>query len=58
MALPIWGLWMKKCLADGTLGISASDTFRVPEGASLCAGASSGPSSKTEMQNLEDYYFE
>ena len=58
MALPIWGLWMKKCLADGTLGISASDTFRVPEGASLCNGASSGPSSKTEMQNLEDYYFE
>ncbi len=58
MALPIWGIWMKKCLADGTLGISASDTFRVPEGASLCGGSSSESASQTEMQNLEDYYFE
>ena len=27
MALPIWGLFMQKILADGTLGISESDTF-------------------------------
>ena len=27
MALPIWGLFMQKILADGTLGISETDTF-------------------------------
>ena len=27
MALPIWGNFMKKCLEDGTLGISESDRF-------------------------------
>ena len=26
-ALPIWGIWMKKVLADGRLGISESDIF-------------------------------
>ena len=27
MALPIWGIFMKKVIADGTLGVSASDKF-------------------------------
>ena len=27
MALPIWGLFMQKVLADGTLGVSETDTF-------------------------------
>ena len=27
MALPIWGIFMKKVLADGTLGVSSSDKF-------------------------------
>lgn len=30
MALPIWGIFMKKCLADPTLGISEEDKFTVP----------------------------
>ncbi len=41
MALPIWGIWMKKCLADGTLGLSENDRFLVPAGASFnlsCTG--------------------
>lgn len=29
-ALPIWGLFMKKVFADGTLGVSLSDTFEMP----------------------------
>ena len=55
MALPIWGLWMKKVLADGTLGISASDAFPEAVNASYCDGASSLSSAKEE---LEEYYFE
>lgn len=30
MALPIWGIFMKKCLADPSLGISEEDRFAVP----------------------------
>lgn len=56
MALPIWGLWMKKVLADGTLGITAQDVF--PEGVKgpFCGGLSQGDQS--DMSQLENYYFE
>lgn len=30
MALPIWGIWMKKCLADPTVGFSEEESFAVP----------------------------
>ena len=52
MALPIWGLWMKKVLADGTLGISADDTFDFPEVG--CSGFDAAEYNK----NLEEYYFD
>lgn len=29
-ALPIWGLFMQKVFADGTLGVSLSDSFEMP----------------------------
>ncbi len=32
MALPIWGIWMKKCLADNTLSISEASVFKSPVG--------------------------
>ena len=32
MALPIWGIWMKKCLADKTLHLSEASVFRSPQG--------------------------
>lgn len=32
MALPIWGLFMKKIVRDGTLGVSESDRFVAPAG--------------------------
>mgnify|MGYP002853094529 CR=1 FL=1 len=58
MALPIWGLWMKKCLADRTLGLSESDVFTVPEGYSPCRGNTEGEKEEGGTRNLEEYYFE
>jgi penicillin-binding protein 1A len=69
MALPIWGIWMKKVLADGTLGIYSSDKFVAPPGMSLnldCGVGGPVTSSSTteengatqEQDNGEDYYFE
>ena len=55
MALPIWGIWMKKVLADGTLGISSNDVFPEGTNVSFCTGEEGENSAKSE---LEDYYFE
>lgn len=59
MSLPTWGIFMKKVLADGTLGISANDRFippaGVPEGLG-CTGSDSEVSE--EVTKIEDYYFE
>lgn len=41
MALPIWGIFMKKCLADPTLDISETDVFEAPAGMTIdlsCTG--------------------
>jgi len=56
MALPIWGLWMKKVLADGTLGISASDVFPDYLTGSYCDSGAGGASDA--KSDLEEYYFE
>lgn len=32
MALPIWGIFMKKVLGDGSLGVTVNDRFTVPQG--------------------------
>lgn len=40
-ALPIWGIFMKKCFADPTLGFSENDVFEAPAGMYLdldCTG--------------------
>jgi penicillin-binding protein 1A len=55
MALPIWGIWMKKVLADGTLGISSNDAFPEGTNVSFCRGDEGESSAKDK---LEDYYFE
>ena len=62
MALPIWGIFMKKVLADGTLGVYETDKFIAPPGITLnlnCDGsdtdaAAGGQSSEIEEEN----YFE
>jgi len=60
MALPIWGIWMKKCLKDGTLGISESDRFVAPAGMSLdlsCTGDEI-EDAVDQQETQEEYYFE
>ncbi len=60
MALPIWGIWMKKCLKDGTVGISENDSFTAPPGVSInlgCTGGETEDATET-TETQEDYYFE
>jgi len=56
MALPIWGLWMKKVLKDGTLGISEDDVF--PESLKGIWCTPVGEEEDPEKTDLESYYFE
>jgi len=51
MALPIWGIFMKKVLKDGTLGISESDRFIAPAGMHLnlnCDGSDNDAAGKND----------
>ena len=61
MALPIWGIFMKKVLEDGTLGISSNDVFVKPPGFELdlrCTGGDDDNSSVSvgnkDTQVVED----
>lgn len=61
MALPIWGIFMKKVLEDGTLGISSNDLFVKPPGFELdlrCTGGDDDNSSvsvgNTDTQVVDD----
>lgn len=59
MALPIWGIWMKKLIKDGTLGISENDAFIAPAGVSVnlnCTGGDDDARSSEEA--AADYYFD
>lgn len=59
MALPIWGIFMKKVLADGTCGISANDRFMAPAGVDIdlsCTGSDEDAQERTE--EAEEYYFD
>ena len=59
MALPIWGIWMKKILADGTLGISEKDAFLAPAGVSVNLNCTGGDSdARAAEQQAEEYYFD
>ena len=60
MALPIWGIFMKKCLADGTLGLSAEDRFMAPAGMFLdlsCTGGDIETEETGKETSEEDYFF-
>ncbi len=56
MALPIWALWMKKVLKDGTLGISEEDVFPDELKGYWCTPATEEQT--PEKEDLENYYFE
>ena len=58
-ALPIWGIWMRKVVKDGTLGISENDMFIEPATMSLpvVSGASADGVS-SESNEEENYFFD
>ena len=58
MALPIWGIFMKKVIEDGTLGISLDDKFMSPPGLVLnldCDGSDADATSTTTQS--DDMFF-
>ncbi len=48
MALPIWGIFMKKVYADNSLNITEQDTFVAPPGFDLALGCSGGDDEVTD----------
>ena len=52
-ALPIWGIFMKKCLADPTLGYSEYDRFEAPGGMTLDLSCTGGDIETEEEQVVE-----
>ena len=59
MALPIWGIFMKKVLENGTLGISETDRFIAPAGVSLNLNCDGGDAdAQASEEEDESYFFE
>ena len=59
MALPIWGIWMKKLIKDGTLGISENDAFVAPAGVSVNLDCTGGDDdARSSEETAADYYFD
>ena len=60
MSLPTWCIFMKKVLADGTLGISADDRFVAPAGEFSGLDCTGGDNDASEVYQSkeEEYYFE
>ena len=59
MALPIWGIFMKKVLADGNLGVYETDRFIAPPGVTLnlnCDG--SDADAETKAEDDDSFFFE
>lgn len=54
MALPIWGIWMKKCLADPYLDFSESDVFEAPVGMNLDLSCTGGDIETEE--NAQEFF--
>ena len=58
MALPIWALFYKKVLADGTLGISSADSFVAPVDYGDGCGGEVPPQSVAASGTEEESYFD
>lgn len=58
MALPIWGLYMKKVFSDKSLGYSQEDTFEIPEGFDPCKDilVSDDAPAIQESEGLDDLF--
>lgn len=64
MALPIWGIFMKKVFGDGTLGVTVDDAFVAPPGLKLnldCDGsdadAAASGAGRTGKSQEEEFFF-
>ncbi|MBP6365354.1 MAG: penicillin-binding protein, partial [Bacteroidales bacterium] len=57
MALPIWGIFMQKVLADGTLGITEYDTFLAPAGFSAILNCSGSDDELEGTSTANDPFF-
>ena len=55
MALPIWGLYMKKVFADKSLGYEQTETFQIPKDFRPC-GSKEEESQSTSLQELDDLF--
>ncbi len=61
MALPIWGIFMKKCIDDGTVGLSSSDQFTAPPNFDMnlnCGQDIMESGSGQEQELSEENYFD
>jgi len=59
MALPIWGIFMNKVLADDTIGIDDTDRFAAPPGVTLnldCDGSDADAAVAAEED--DSFFFE
>ena len=57
MALPIWGIFMKKVISDGTLGVTKYDMFQAPQGFSAdlnCDGSDQDMNKESETESFFD----
>ena len=58
-ALPIWGLWMQKVIADGRLGVRETDEFVAPGDYHFDMSCTGGESdAKAEETTEEESYFD
>ena len=58
MALPIWGIFMKKVLQDGTLGLSEADRFVAPLGTTLNLDCDGSDADAEVTEDDSSFYFE
>jgi penicillin-binding protein 1A len=56
MALPIWGYFMKKVLADPTLGYTQNDTFKGPAGFNVDLGCDDTAPVQEDILEIDDFF--
>lgn len=59
-ALPIWGIFMQKCMNDSATGVSPTDRFVAPAGISFnlsCSGGDIEDEAPADTGSEENYYF-
>lgn len=57
MALPIWGIFMKKVFENGTLGVTRNDVFPAPQGFDINLNCSGGDDDM-KQQSTDDLFMD